>query len=115
MTPATAIAMLDRQLAAHGSTVTLQRMNGAAIAEAVDVPAFMRGFEPQELVNGITQHDAKVILSPSGLAGWNSGGEDPIVPTVDNRFVAAGRTRRIIAAVGIRLGGQVVRIECAVR
>ncbi|MFC5421955.1 hypothetical protein ACFPOB_20545 [Bosea eneae] len=115
MTPAAAIAMIDRQLAAHGQTVTLQRMEGETVAQTATVPAFVRGFEPRELVNGITQDDAKVILSPTGLAGWDSGGEDPIVPTADNDMVIAGRVRRIIAAVGIRMADQVVRIECAVR
>ncbi|KRE02593.1 hypothetical protein ASE61_15055 [Bosea sp. Root670] len=115
MTPAQAIAALDRQLAQHGETVTLQRLAGAAVAQEVTVPAFVRGFAPQELVNGITQQDSKLILSPTDLSGWSSGGVDSPVPVKNNRIVIAGRVRAVEAAAGIRLGGVLVRIECTVR
>lgn len=113
--PQATIARLDAALARRGQTVTLQRMDGDTVAQAKTCRAKVTGFEPSELVNGITQDDTKVILSPSGLAGWHSGGENPIVPTADNRIIVAGRARWILAALGIEVDDQVVRIECAVR
>ena len=109
MRPAEAIDMLDRQLAEHGETVTLRRMAAGVVAQSVDVSAFVRGFEPRELVNGITQKHSKVIMSPTGLAGWPSA-----EPAAGQDIVIAGRARMVMAAHAIRFGSTVVRIECAV-
>lgn len=118
MTPAAAIADLDAQLATDGHDIVVQRVTGGTtVAQAVTVRAFVRGYQPQELVNGITQQDAKVILSPTGLAAFNSGaaaGLDVKVPIKGNRMVINGRARNVEAAVGIYMAGTLVRIEARV-
>lgn len=118
MSPDDAISMLDRQLATDGHDIVLQRVTGGTtIAQAVTVRAFVRGYQPQELVNGITQQDAKVILSPTSVAAFNSGaaaGLDVRVPIKGNRMVINGRTRAVEAAVGLYMAGTLVRIEARV-
>lgn len=118
MTPAAAIAMLDRQLAANGQDVVLQRLAAGAVAQAVTVRAFVRGFAADELTDSISQQDSKVILSPTGLDGWSSGAVsplDPRVPIKGNRCVIDGRARAVEAGVAIRMAGEIVRIELAVK
>ena len=119
LSPAEAIADLDAHLASDGQDVILQRVTGGTtVAQAVTLRAFVRGYQPDELVNGITQQDAKVILSPTGLASFNSGaasGLDVKVPIKGNRMVINGRTRAVEAGVGISMAGTLVRVEVAVK
>lgn len=118
LTPAAAIADLDAQLATDGHDIVVQRVTGGTtVAQAVTMRAFVRGYQPQELVNGITQQDAKVILSPTGLATFNSGaaaGLDVKVPIKGNKMVINGKTRSVEAAVGIYMAGTLVRVEARV-
>lgn len=119
LSPAEAIADLDEHLDSDGQDVTLQRVTGGTtVAQAVTLRAFVRGYQPDELVNGITQQDAKVILSPTGLATFNSDaatGLDVRVPIKGNKIVINGRTRSIEAGVGIYMAGTLVRAEVAVK
>lgn len=68
MTPAHAIAALDRQLARHGQTVRLRGQadpdDGSADRR---VRAFVRGYRADELAGGIQQGDSEVVLSPTDL------------------------------------------------
>lgn len=107
MTPAQAIAALDRQLSRHGQTIRLRR-GGAT----VDVKGFVRGFTADELISGsgISQDEDKVILSPSSLTGWagDAPGEDDWCEINDKyRAITKGRL--------IKLNDVVVRIELQVR
>lgn len=119
LSPAEAIADLDEHLASEGQNVILQRVTGGTtVAQAVTLRAFVRGYQPDELVNGITQQDAKLIFSPTGLASFNAGaaaGLDIRVPIKGNRVVINGRTRAIEAGVGIYVAGTLVRVEAAVK
>jgi hypothetical protein len=79
----------------------------------------VRGYAPQELVGGIAQTDAHVIMSPTQIiaAGWTSGrpaNEDQRVPLKGNRAFIAGKARNVEAAVGIYVAGELVRIEMRV-
>jgi hypothetical protein len=120
MKPARAIAMLDRQLAAHGQTVTLRRPGTPAVS--ADLPAFVRGYKPQELVGAITQGDSEVTLSPTHIAesGWPGAlaqvdGTDAAVPRKGDKVVIQGRLRNVEAAVPIYLAGTLVRVNLTVR
>lgn len=107
MTPAQAIAMLDRQLASHGQDVTLQLVNDGAVSSSETQRGFVRGFRPDELVGGITQNDSKIVLSPTGLGS---------VPKKNSRVVVSGGTPRNVQAVHeIRVADTLVRIELQVR
>lgn len=90
MTPAAAIAMLDRQVAAHGETVRLSSLgNGAADA---DCRAVVRRYDHNELIGSIMQGDRRVIVSPTALAAvsWP-------VPAEGHRISIGGRWYRIMA------------------
>jgi hypothetical protein len=124
MTPADALAMLDSQLAEHGETIVLRRLTlgpgGTQIPFSVNCLAFVRGYEPEQLVGGITQQDSRVILSPTQIvaAGWTSGRgptEDRRIPMKNNQAVVQGRAKNVEAAVGKYLNGELVRIEMQVR
>lgn len=124
MTPEASIAALDRQLAAHGQDVELQRLTGSQLIPfKVTCRAFVRGYSAEELIGGITQSDSKVIMGPTEIeaGGW-PGPEFPAgsttgdirIPRKNDKAVIAGRMRNIEAAVGLYLAGVLVRIEMRV-
>jgi hypothetical protein len=132
MTPAEATAMLRRQLAAHGEDVTLQRVtqgpSGVQIKYKVDCRAFVRGYQPAELVGGILQGDSRVVLSAieieaQGWPGPIATSEPPNARTKQDRRVPRkgddifimGKLRNIEVATPVYLDGQLVRIELAAR
>lgn len=107
MTPATAIAMLDRQIAAHGEDVILRKTNSAT--GQVTVRAKVRDYEPQEFVGLVKQGDNEVIVSPTGLESFG-------LPVVNGYVVIAGAAKRVEGPPNvIRVAGTVVRIEMQVR
>ncbi|MCP1200058.1 hypothetical protein [Notoacmeibacter sp. MSK16QG-6] len=112
MTPARAIAMLDRQIARHGETVTLKRVAPNAPAVTHDVKAFMRGYSAEELIGGIAAGDSEIALSPTSLAG---SAFEAALPERGDQVTAAGRLRRIEFAVPVRLDGTLVRMNLTVR
>lgn len=123
MTPRECIADLDASLATDGEQIVLQRMtlgpSGVQVAFSVNCIAFVRGYEPSEMVGGITQQDSRVIISPTEIvaAGWTSGrpaNEDRRVPMKGNRAIIKGKVRNVEAAVGKYVGGELVRIEMRV-
>lgn len=65
MTPTEAIAALDRQIAAHGQSISFRRG-----ADTAAMTAFVRGYRPEQLVGLITQADRQVALSPSHLGAF---------------------------------------------
>jgi hypothetical protein len=128
MTPTNAIAMLDRQLAKHGQAIMLQRITSAAggvqVKANLQLQAFVRSFNPDELVGGIVQTDSKVILSPTEILreGW-PGPNSSATPTSQDRRVPrkgdncriAGRIRNIENAKPFYLDDELVRIELQVK
>lgn len=111
MTPTAAIAALDRQLAAHGQSVTLRRFTGVGSARTftdATVRAFVRDYRPDELAGGIVQGDTVVTLSPTDVA---AGG----LPKIGDKVVIDGRERTVQAAPPVRIAGMVVRINLQVR
>lgn len=112
MTPAQAIAALDRQIARHGQAVSL-RKNGAAADGSADatVRAFVRGYRPEELAGGVQQTDSQVVLSPSALAGTVfAAGAKRL-----DKILIDGRLRNIEGANPVRINGVIVRHELWVR
>lgn len=107
MTPARAIAMLDRQLAKHGSDVMLARGG-----DRVTVRAFPRGYKREELGDGISQGDSLVVLSPSSLMGTVFESEPP---QPGDWLIFGGRDRYIENADPVSLANVVVRFNLQVR
>lgn len=115
MTPATAIAMLDRQLAAHGQAVKLRP--AATATGEVSCAAFVRGYKPEELIGGITQQHSLVVMSPTDAGSFASGAASPLdvrIPRKGNFVVVNGKPRAVQAGVGIYMGTTLVRIEATV-
>jgi hypothetical protein len=102
MTPAQAIAALDRQLARHGQSVGFKR--GSTIQSAV---GFVRGYKPEALAGLITQADRSVIVSPSSLGSY--------LPKKNDEFVTNGALGTVQAVEDVRIGDTVVRYNLTVR
>lgn len=124
MTPAEVIADLDASLREDGEDIRLQRLalgpGGLQIPFEVTCRAFVRGYQPQELVAGITQQDKKVILSPTQIvaASWTSGRsahEDARVPMKGNRIILNSGPATVQAAAGLYVAGTLARLELQVR
>lgn len=79
-------AMYDREFEQRGEVVTIRRTNRDGTAVSMNARAVVIGYEPDELVGGITQGERRVVLSASdveaaaGPAGFalpfQSGGTD---------------------------------------
>ena len=124
MTPRECIADLDASLATDGEQIVLQRMtlgpSGAQIPLSVFCIAFVRGYEPDQMVGGITQQHRRVILSPTQIiaAGWTSGrpaSEDGRVPKEGNKVIIGGKVHNVEAAGPKYVAGELVRIELSVK
>lgn len=105
MTPASAIAVLDRQLAAHGEDVTIYRASPAGNTGAIR--AKVRGLRAEELRPGSSgvQGTFRAILSPTGLGAFG------IPRTTDKLRRGSGEQRAIGFVNPIMLGGVLVRVE----
>lgn len=115
MTPAEVIAMLDRQIAEHGQTVAIERLVGTGPMATrqgggVQIAAHVRTLREDELISGMTQDDLMVIVSPTGLAGWQFG-----VPVKGDKVVIDGRPRNIELAQPIKIAGTLVRLNLKVK
>lgn len=107
MTPAQAIASLDRQLALHGEDVALRHMTAGAIVSTETVRAFVRGYKPDEVIGAIQQGDGKIALSPTGLGS---------APKQNDKVVIGGvKVRNVQSLEEVRLAGVVVRYNLQVR
>lgn len=107
MTPAAAIAALDRQIAAHGEDVFLRDQDAADDGTGdMKRRAFVRGYKPDELAGGVQQGDSTAVLSPTGLG---------VDPKRLGGIIIGGRYRTIEVANPVRLNGVVVRVELWVR
>lgn len=122
MTPASALASLDRQLASHGEDVVLQRVTGSnnQVTFSVTVRAMVRAISAEELAAGIAQTDSVVILSPTQIAAaqWPGPSAPPVgdarLPRKGDRVVVQGRLRNVDLVKPIYLGSALVRIELRV-
>lgn len=121
---ADAIAALDEALADVGQDIRLQRLTGSqAIPFEVKCRAIVRGYAPDELINGITQQDSFVILGPTEIdrKGWpgpqssaDPSNVDRRIPRKLDRVFINGKPRNVEAAVGIYVDDTLVRIEMRV-
>ena len=106
MTPAAAIAALDRQLAAHGQTVEHHAAATVTPGAGTSLRAFVRGARPDEMVGDLKQSDRKVTLSPSAS----------VSPLVGHRLVIGGKTYRVEQPPEeVRMDDTVVRINLVAR
>lgn len=124
-----AIAALDRQLAAHGQDITLQRLasgaSGTVTKTTVTVRAFVR--EAREVKDdaageSIGSFDTDVTISPTQItaAGWTydasvEAGTVGSIPIHGNEVVINGRTKTVVSVEPILFGATVVRINLKVR
>lgn len=105
MTPAAAIAALDRQIASHGEPVTLRRIGTPDTT--FDVSAFVRRATVDPIVPGgdAAQAGTTVVLSPTGLT---------MTPTRGDQADIAGRRVNIEEVETVRMGATVVRFNLKV-
>jgi hypothetical protein len=107
MNPAQLIRDLDGALAEVGQDVILR--TGNTTEGQVTVRAFVRGYEPSELIGLIKQGDKKVTVSPTGLGGFGEPRENQFV-------VVDGKPRAIQGEPEfIRVDSVLVRINMTVR
>ena len=104
MTPEKAIAMLDRQMLAHGQAIAFKR--GATEQAAV---GFVRGYKAEQLVGLITQQDREVVVSPSSLGSFAPRENDEFAVTAS---VTLGT---VMAAEPVHIGTTLVRWNIRVR
>lgn len=107
MTPAAAIAALDRQLAKHGQTVILRR--GNTTTGQATVKAFVRGVKADDMAGEVTQTDRTVVMSPSDLTTFGE-------PDASVLAVIDGKPSKIVGKPElIRINDVLVRINMVVK
>lgn len=84
MTPADAKRMYRRQIDLHGETITLRRVNPSPTAPTdVTLLAKVSGYQPEELVGGITTGDRRVIVLADDIGSFpvpfKTGGTDKVI------------------------------------
>jgi hypothetical protein len=111
VTPAAALAMLARQLAAHGEDVTLRRYTGLPANTTAKTDVATRGFvrpvRADQIAGTITHLASNVTVSPSGVGALTA-------LRVGDKVVVAGRETNIEAVEPIRIGSTLVRINLVV-
>ncbi len=85
MTPADAIAAIDRQIADHGQAVALRRPPAAQHTGR----GFVRGFSPAEIVGLVKLGDRSVIMSATHLGAFG-------IPREGDEVAIAGQVGRVI-------------------
>jgi hypothetical protein len=108
VTPAAAIAMLDRQIAQHGETVTLTRIGTPDVT--LDVQAFVRRAVVDPLVPGgdPAQYGTVVVLSPTGLTTF-------VPPLRLDQITVGGRDALIEEVETVRMADEVVRYNLRIK
>lgn len=114
MTPAQAIAALDRALKAGGGSISLQRLAspGNTVTASANCPAIVRGYRADELTGGIQQGWSEAIISPASLSIFLG---PTVLPAKGDRAVIGGKTRIIESVEPIELAGAVVKIVITVK
>lgn len=105
MTPAQAIAALNRSLERGGATVALSRQQPTA--SVTGVRAKVRGLGAQELRPGTAtgQGNFRAILTPADL------GVFPLPVRTTDKILYNGQQRTITYVAPIQMGGVLVRLE----
>lgn len=108
MTPAAAIAALDRQIAAHGEPVTLRRL-GTPTDTTLAATAFVRRavVDPLAPDADAVQLGTTVILSPTGLTTF-------VPPVRGDHITINGRQAHIDQVETVRMGSTVIRYNMQV-
>lgn len=107
MTPAQAVAMLDKQIARHGEAIAVRHMASGAVSATSNIRGFVRGYKPDEIVGAIQQGDGHVTLSPTGLGA---------APKFNDKVVVNGtKVRNVQAVEVISVNDVVVRYNLQVR
>ncbi|GAB6842375.1 hypothetical protein HNR00_003583 [Methylorubrum rhodinum] len=101
MSPAQAIAALDRQLRRHGQDVTLHANGREA---SVTVRGRPSGYRPDELGQGVLQGMTKIVLSPTGLEAYGR-------PRKLDTMQYGGWSQTVEVVDPIWIDGEVVRFE----
>jgi hypothetical protein len=123
MTPASAIASLDKQIAEHGETCVLRRKEGnPLVTKDCTIRASVRDLTAQELVGTGMQAASEVIMSMTQVlaAGWPSGHVvtagtvDPRVPRANDFMVIKGKQRQVKIAKPKAINDVVVRVVLTV-
>lgn len=123
MTPASAIASLDAQLAEHGGDCDLMRKEGNPLTERkVTVRASVRDLTAQELVGTGMQAASEVIMSMTQVlaAGWpaghvvTAGAVDPRIPRANDFMVIKGKQRQVKIAKPKAINDVIVRVVLTV-
>jgi hypothetical protein len=120
------IGDLDASLAKDGQPITLQRLTLAGseqIPFGVDAMAFVRGDQPNELTQTVTQKDVTVIMSPTEInrSGWPgatpapAGAGDKRIPRKPDRIITKRGQLTVQTAAGIYIGDTLVRINIRAR
>jgi len=108
ITPAEAIAELDRTLDESGETVILRRYTAATGNPRpkieVSVPAFVRPLEAEELAGSIDSTFSNVILSPTHVGGFL-----PIVK--GDKIVVDGKERNVELPKRYKMRNELVRMK----
>ncbi len=112
MTPAAAIALLERQLTAHGEDIIVRRYTASTGSPRpktdITVRASVRAVKAEELIGPIDMTGCKVVVSPTGL--------DALLPLKKgDKVVMQGRPERNIELPKpIYVDGTIVRIDLMV-
>lgn len=127
MTPAQALASLDRVLARAGQQCELRRIISGA-TRSVTLRAFIRDYRPTEILggNGLLVGDSHGIISLTEInaAGWPSESVitsttagDPRIPIHGDKVVLSNGRVRIVQAAwpAPYIEGELVRIEMTIR
>ncbi|EJB02886.1 hypothetical protein Rleg9DRAFT_1700 [Rhizobium leguminosarum bv. trifolii WSM597] len=108
ITPADAIAQLDRAIDESGETVILRRYTAPAGSPRpkieASIPAFVRPLEAEELAGDIDSTFSNVIISPT-----NVGGFLPIVK--GDKIVIDGKERNVELPKRYKMKGVLVRMK----
>lgn len=105
MTPAAAIAMLDRQVAAHGEPITITRGVDTQAARA-----FVRRAVVDPILPGAdaAQAGTMLVLSPTGL-------DTIAAPARGDLVTIAGRQTFLEEAEPVRMGDTIIRFNLRVK
>ncbi|WP_048710788.1 phage head completion protein [Microvirga massiliensis] len=86
-------AQYDREFSIRGEVVTMRRVVPNAPAIEAVARAIVVGYQPDELIGGITQGERRVYVAADDLerAGW------PIPPKVNDRIIVRGRSLNVLS------------------
>lgn len=109
MQPATAIAMLHRQILANGEWALIRR-EGAPAVEADVMAVFVPGGWT-DVVTGVAQADGLLITSPA----WLDAASFPGLPRKGDRVKVQDRWRNVEDIRARTIGQTLVRVELRVK